>query len=282
MKVAAQTLLIIFFLISFTAVLVTATVKFELLNYNFLTNSFKTHNTYSGITKVLKNSINIQVGRGGGEINDIAVLTDLITPENTADFVDKNLFNLLNFVNGNASDLNVYVPINRIPKDILPKNITEIKEEMTLDELGNRFNIAGLENLPLKEISHIGLYDYYILMTSTVILGTLLILILLLVDVGSRLVAPAVTFILSGFVTILFVLSATDVNKYIVQNFSGSMSINKILALTIVPPVLDDLVKIWMYVGIGLILFGVTLFFVKKPGVKIATKPTPKSILLPD
>ena len=67
MKIALQTLLVIFFLISFTVVLVTSTVKFELLNYNFLTTSFNKHNTYSKITEVVKNSINTQVGRGGGK-----------------------------------------------------------------------------------------------------------------------------------------------------------------------------------------------------------------------
>jgi len=264
MKTAFQGLLVIFSLVAFTVILITATVKFEILNYNFLTNSFKTHNTYSGITQVVKNSINMQVGRGGGKINDITVLTDLITTENTTDFVNKNLFNLISFVNGNVSDLNVYVPINKIPKDILPNSITETKEEMTLEELGNRFNIAGLENLPLKEISQIGLYDYYILMIATAILGSLFILILLLVGAGSRLVAPAITFILSGLITILFVLGATDLNKYIVQNFTGSVSINKTLALTIIPPILTDIIRIWMWLGIGLIVFGVTLFFVKR------------------
>lgn len=276
MKTIAQIFLTFIFVLSFVVALISAIIKFELLNYRFISQSLNKHNVYSNLSLVVKNSIESQVGKGGGKINDIAVITDLITTENTKDAVNKNLFNLLSFINGNALNLEIYIPINKIPKNIITKNISSINENMTLADFGKKFNLEGLENIPLDSISKIGLHDYYILMISVSLLVISMVLILLLIEPSKRLIAPGISLILSGFISLGFSKFGTDISKFIVSNFSESVSINKIVFLTVVPPIITDVSATLFYIGITCVVVGGLLFLVKKFGrVQVKTHSLP-------
>lgn len=282
MKVVAQIFLTIFFLLFFIVAFVAGTVKFKILNYSFWTTTFQKHSVYTTLANVVKSSVNTQVNRGGGDTQDIAILTDLITTENTKDFVDKNLSNLLRFTNGKEGNLRVYVPVNKVPNNILPKNISTLNQEMTLDELGSRFNIAGLDTLPLENISQIGIYGYYALMVSTALAGLTLIILALLVTPGKRFTSPGVALILSGILVFLITKYGLNLANYLNKNFSASTSINKTLAVAIFPPALTDISGSYIYIGIILVVCGTVFFAIKRPGGKVTPKHKTKSILLPD
>lgn len=100
MKTFASILLVIFFIPLLLISVVSYTLKFQLLDYNFWQSTFQKNNVYQNLASESKGSFESQINSEGGNKNDIQVLTDLITPDNTKDVVDKNLQNFLSFANG--------------------------------------------------------------------------------------------------------------------------------------------------------------------------------------
>ncbi len=257
-------MLAILFVIFFTVALLSSTLKFGLLNYTFWSTAFEKHDIYSSLSGVIKNSVTTQVGKEGGKGSDVEVLTDLITPENTKDVVNNNLSNLIDFLNGKAKEIIVYVPINKAPKGLLPKNIAELNNEMTLTQLGEKFNIAGLNDLPLNNLNRAGDTILYIFAGSTAALIFLLIMLVVSTKAGLRFWAPGMAFILSGIGTLLLTRVGTNLASSL-GNFAGRADLNSVIVATIAPPLLTELIKIWAYGGVALAVVGLILFFIKKP-----------------
>lgn len=264
MKTVAQVLVGILFVIFFTIVLFASTVRFGLLDYNFWAASFDRHDVYRNLAGIVKNSVNDQVGKEGGKGSDVEVLTDLITPENTKDVVNNNLANFIDFLNGKAKEIIVYIPINKAPKGLLPKNIADLNNEMTLTQLSEKFNISGLNNLPLDSLNKLGSTILYVLAGSAATLIFLLIMLIVSNPAGNSLAAPGAALVISGLMTLLLVRVGTTLTSSL-SGFVRSTDLYNVIIGTVVPPIITELMKIWIYGGIVLIVAGIVLFFVKKP-----------------
>lgn len=266
MKVAAQVLLVIFFIILFFVGLASASFKFQLLDYGFWKNTFEKHNVYQNLAVVSKNSFESQIAKEGGNKNDVKILTDLITPENAKNTVEKNLYNFLSFVNGKSNQLNVYLPVDRVPANLLPKNITGDKTIMPITDFLAKFNFQNSQSLPLKELSQTGMVGYYLFIVTASLFLLILILLILLVEKGARFIALGIAFALSGATTYLLVNVISNVNMVLSKELISNTSITTVIAGTMLPPVIGEIVSTWQIVGIILFLIGLVLFFVRKPG----------------
>src|SRR5512143_554093 len=102
MKFAANFLLTILFIILAIALLLLGVFKFQLLDFHFWQNAFSKDNVYQELAVASKNSLDSQIASEGGSKSDARILTDLITPGNVRDFVDRNVQNILAFANGNS------------------------------------------------------------------------------------------------------------------------------------------------------------------------------------
>ena len=136
----------------------------------------------------------------GGKVGDIQILTDLITPENLQDLIGKNINNVLQFANGKAGELIVYVPVNKIPKQLLSKSFGDMKEQMKLTDLLTEFNVSGISPSQIQMISRVGAGAWLFLIVTCLVSILVLYLLYILVVSGKRLVAPGVSLILGGTV----------------------------------------------------------------------------------
>ncbi len=266
MRTFAQVLLLIFYLIFFIILMFSSTLKYALLDYNYWTKSFEKHEVYLTLTNVVHESINSQVNSQGGNAKDVVVLTDLVTPENTKDFVNINLKNLFDFAKGNAPELKVYVPIKKLPNDLLPKSLINLNQQMTLKELSTRFNVTGLNNLPLNYISKLGFYNYYFFIGASVLAGLFLVMLVLSVSAGKKLIAPGIAILTSGLITIGLAELTRQLLVIMDQTISQKPNLNLILTRTILTPVVTDVLIIWTYFGVALCILGIITFFITKWG----------------
>ncbi len=265
MKIVAQILLIIFFVILFFAGLISSTLKFQLLDYNFWKTTFQKHNVYQNLADVSKISFESQINKGGGSGSDVKFFTDLITTENVKDLVDKNLKNCLDFANGDATQINVYIPIDKVPKNLLPKNIAGIKSEMTLSDLLTKFNFQDWQNLPIQNLYNIGRYIFYFFAVVLFLFLLVIASLILLVEKGSRFIGLGIAFILSSGLTFLFALLITNLNTTLSKGLLGNSSNTLIVLGTIFSPVITEIISVWKILSLIMLILGFALFFVKKP-----------------
>jgi len=265
-KILAQVLLVIFFVILFFVGLISATFKFQLLEYNFWQSTFQKNNVYQNLAVVTKDSFESQIAKEGGNKNDIKILTDLISKENAKDVVDRNLWNFLSFANGKSSQINIYLPVDKVPKSLLPKNISGIKTEMTLSDLLTKFNFQDWQNLPWEKLSYLGTTIHYFFVGTLLFLFLILTLLILLVEKGSRFISLGIAFVLSGSFTFLFVNIAANINKVISGGLTDISSIISVIAGTMIPPVVTEVIYMWQILATVLFAIGLALFFIKKPG----------------
>lgn len=265
MRILAQILLIVLFVILFLAELISTTLKFTLLNYNFWEISLQKYSVYQSLTDVSKSSFESQIDREGGNKNDIKFLTDLITPENTKDVVNRNLRYFLDFANGMSSQINVYLPIEKVPSNILPKNLLEIKSEMPLFELFAKFNFQGWQDLPLQNLSNVGKVVTYLFVGLSSLLVFLIISLVFLVERGKRFISLGIGFIFCGGLTFLLISITTNLNMMLSKSLVNNSSIALVILGTILSPVITEIMFAWKIVGLIIFILGFGLFFVKKP-----------------
>ena len=266
MKILAQVLLVIFFVILFFVGLVSTAFKFQLLDYNFWQSTFQKNDVYQNLAVVSKDSFESQIAKEGGNKNDIKILTDLISKENAKDVVDRNLWNFLSFANGKSSQINVYLPVDKVPNSLLPKNISGLKTEMSLPDLFTKFYFQDWQNLPWQKLSYLGATTHYFFVGTILFLLLILILLILLTEKGSRFIGIGIAFVLSGSFTFLLVNIAANINGAISGGLTDKSSITSVISGTMIPPIITEMIYLWQSISIVLLVIGAVLLFIKKPG----------------
>lgn len=242
-----------------------ATVRFQLLDARFWQRTFEIHDTYSKLSTVLKNQVEDQIVSEGGRKSDVTILTDLITPANVKDFLDRNIVNLLSYANGKAAELIVYVPVSKIPRSLIPSNFAGISEQMPLTTLLSKFNIMGIGPGQIQYISLFGRGINYFLILDWALAVLFLFLLFVLVERGKRFIAPGITLLLSGLLTVSLYGVVITTNANIAKDSIQIKSIAESLFSAITIPVFQEISKTWLIAGIVLIVVGLGLFFFKKP-----------------
>ncbi len=270
MKIVAQIFLLLFFVIAFFIGLFAASLKFQLLDYSFWQTTFVKHNVYQNLADAGKSAFESQIVSEGGNKNDVKVLTDLITTDNTKDFVNRNLQNLLSFANGKSLQINVYLPIDKVPKTLLPKNISGVKSDMTLTELLTKFNFQDWQNLPLQNLSQLGMSAAVFFACAVAFLLLASVLLILLTENGKRFIGLGIALVLSGSLTLLLVQIGSGLQTAVSADLLTKSSVASVLAGTLVPPVLAEIVSVWQILGIILLVAGIGLFFIRKPSYNVS------------
>lgn len=254
MKFIAKLILIILFIPVFFISIVSVTFKTKLLDVSFWQNAFAAHNVYANLSSSLKTTFENQVSQEGGSRSDAKVLTDLITPLNVKDLVDKNLTNLLGYMNGTAKELFVYVPYKLVPKSLLPNGISGMPQEIPIATFLMKFNITGIGVDQIKNISLVGIVSTYLTAISVGLLILFIFLLFLLTQRGERLIPLSVPLIISGFMTLSMARIGSSLSLAggeIVSNVTGA--------------IISELSSFWVVTGLVLIFLGVVLVFVRRP-----------------
>lgn len=264
MRTAVSVLLIILFIPIFAIAVVSGTIEFRLLRPAFWTNTFEKNNVYDGLTVALQKSIKEQVSKEGGRVSEAKPITDLITDANVKDFVDKNLTNLLNYVNGTDRELFVYIPVGRAPKGFLPKAFENLPENMSLDALLAKLNVTGFNSTQISYIPIAGRVINYVFIASCIFLFLFLVGFYFLTGVGKRFVAASIALILSGIILVLSYFGGTlSLRGMTIDLLSGKTSAEVLLG-TVMPPIANELFRYWLVLGLAFALAGLLLVLLAK------------------
>jgi hypothetical protein len=266
MHFVLKIILTIIFVPLFLILLIAVTFRFQFLVPTFWENTFSTSNTYSNLAVSINKNLVAQTISEGGSRSDVNILTDLITPENLKDVINKNIVNVLSFANGSAKEIIVYVPINKIPKSLLTKNFGSISDQMSLTTLLKEFNVSGITPAEIQMVSRLGISAWVFLITFTAITVLVLYCLYLLVDQTKRLIAPGVALILAGVAGMVTYLLGTVIRINWTKDLAGSTNTGDSIIGTVAPPVIGAVVRVWLIYAITLIILGIVLFFIKKPG----------------
>jgi hypothetical protein len=266
MHFVLKIILTIIFVPLFLILLIAVTFRFQFLVPTFWENTFSTSNTYSNLAVSINKNLVAQTISEGGSRSDVNILTDLITPENLKDVINKNIVNVLSFANGSAKEITVYVPINKIPKSLLTKNFGSISDQMSLTTLLKEFNVSGITPAEIQMVSRLGVIAWAFLITFTTLSVLVLYCLYLLVDQTKRLIAPGVALILAGVAGMVTYLLGTVIRINWTKDLAGSTNTGDSIIGTVAPPVIGAVVRVWLIYAITLIILGIVLFFIKKPG----------------
>ena len=226
--------------------------------------TFEKNNVYDNLAGVLKTGVEKRTVEKGGNRGDAAFLTNLATASNLKDVTEKNLTNILSFLNGESKELNVYIPINKIPKGLLPKNIKPISETMTIEELLKQFNIMGIQNAQIKNLASVGSWSTYFWVLNMALIGLIVFLLIRLTDHRSKFIASGAAFILSGI--LVFALSAFGyaVRGSMLTDWVKGSEPTQVLLAPFAPYILGEVLKMWFFAGIALLTSGGVLLVLRK------------------
>lgn len=265
MRVVGSIILTLLTILLFLIGLLVFTLKFQLLQPKFWESALEKNNTYASLTTVLKKSIEEKTVKGGGSLSEIKLITDLATRENVGDFINRNLENVLNYANGKAGDLLVYIPISRTPKGFLPATFANLPEMMSLTALLTKLNVVGFTPEQIQYISLLGIGTTYLLILDLALAVIFLIFLLLLVKKGSRFIAPGLAFIFTGLIVVGVSVAGMAIKTQMVKDLVLRSSAAEVILWTVAPPVMSEILRVWIIAGIAAILAGIILFFVKRP-----------------
>ncbi|HKC04325.1 MAG TPA: hypothetical protein VKC54_00415 [Patescibacteria group bacterium] len=264
MKFTARTILGFLLIPLLLIALILSTIRFQVLSPLFWQNTLRNNNVYTNLASVLKTAAEEKTVKEGGSLKEVKVLTNLITPANLQEFIEKNVKNLLDFANGKTKEAMVFVPVKILPNGLLPPNLGKITENTPLATLLTEFNVQGIKQTQIENFAKTGQSVDYLLALDIALIALILIGIFVLTDKSKRFIAPAVVFILWGIIILvlsqLWFISRTN----ILADWAKSVNLTQIILSPFAPYVLDEILKTWTLVGIFAIVTGIVLIFLKK------------------
>ncbi len=264
MKSTLKIILIILFVPIFVATLLAVSIKYQLLAPNFWKSTMSSGNVYKDLSGAIKTSFETKTVTGGGTKNDVKILTDIATPDNLRDFVERNVDNILNFANGKNKVLLIYIPINKIPKELAPKSVGLNSEEIPASALLDKFNIDQ-SALPVSQLNYVGRSSNYFLLITISLSVLIIASLFVLTGRGDRYIGVGTGFVLSGTFTIGVVRILNLARLNMPYNLIKSSGFANKLVSIIAPVLLEAILKVWLVVGIATLAIGIVLFFLRRP-----------------
>ncbi|MGA3291953.1 MAG: hypothetical protein ABSC49_02260 [Candidatus Microgenomates bacterium] len=265
MKIIAKIFLSLLFILFFIIFSLSLTFKFQFLNENFWLNTFGANGTYIKLSQVINDNLENQVVSQGGKASDVKVLTDLVTPMNLEDIVDKNIENFLGFVNGKNNQIMLYLPVSEVPSSLIPKSSEETGDEISLQEFLKEANINLISDSQIENIRVLSIATNIALFSSTVLLILILLALYKLTDQSKRFGFIGGTLLFSGILIFIgaeiLVILRTSLANYL----PGGADLARAIVGVTIPPLLEEILRFWLVEAIIAFGIGILLFFVKKP-----------------
>lgn len=264
MRVAGSILLIIFVVPFLLLGVLSSTVKFQLLNSDFWLSTFEKNNVYSRIAEEIKTSAEMQVEKKGGSLKDAKVLTDLITPTNLKDIISKNLTYTFDYMNGKANDFNAYIPVSKLPRDLLPVTVAGRSDTVPVETLLSEYNIRGVNKNQIWLLGNTGVWLTRLFVVDWIIVIILLLSLFFLTAPGKKFWNLGVTFVLSGLLLLGSFGFLEVIRSSMLTDWPKSSEPSQHILGTFLPFLLQNILIVWLGTGIFLVICGIVLFFVKK------------------
>jgi hypothetical protein len=258
----ALSILLVFFFLAFS---ISATIKFQILKISFWENTFQLSGSYVTLSEAVIDSLEMQVLAGGGTKDDIAVFTDLATAGNLKDLVNRNIENFLNYVNGKSKEAFIYVPVGRLPKSLLPEEIGGIGQQIGLASFLNSTGVASVSASQIQKIQNTPRLVNLAFFASIVLMILTLAAFFALTEQGKRFGFAGFAMVASGGILSAAAKLIDLVNTGLFQSLVQRKDLGGVIVGVMAPPIITEISKVWLIIGIVAMVIGVILFFVKKP-----------------
>lgn len=269
MKIAAKIILILLSIPIFFLCILSINIRFQFLKYGFWTATLYKADAYSKVSLLLKDRLVEKVVAGGGKANDVSDLSVLFSAGNLKIFTESNIKSLLTYANGGSSELKVFIPLSNgnISKESDLKDFAATTREMSLGEFLKEFNVDSLKAEDFTPISKLGMLSWALTILSLFLLILIILLIYLLSTSGRRMIFLGIMFLIASFSTFSLYFLGRVSERFVIEKFIDDVNIGKSLAGIIVPPIIENIIYIWLWFAVSAAVFGVLLFFVKKPAI---------------
>lgn len=242
----------------FILIVLFSNVRFQILSPEFWKINLEKANVYSKISNIITGKLEANVIKGGSSRNDVAVLTDAITPLKIREFSEKNIESLLAFADGGSTEAYLYIP------SVDVENFGSTLEKTSLKKFTSDYNISGIGNDDLVTVSRLGTRSKLGLLASGLLAVVILWLLYFLAPAGKKLGGMGTAILIPGIILTVLNRVAVYFLNFISQNYTGTSNLGTALGITILPPIASEIIKIWLFSGIFLTTAGILLFFVKK------------------
>lgn len=217
---------IIFVPLSFILI-IAGSLKYQILNTQFWIEVFEKHNVYRQIQFEINDYL---------DEKNANVFKDITTRENIKDFLDKNTGLVIKFFNGKMDDLTFYIPVSRIPRELLPKKMGTLEESMTAKELIQRFNIGGIDPRTFDQFRNSGMVINYVFFTALIFF---------------------VAVILLCHPISIFITGVTLLSLVYYQNIF-MININKPID-SLINPVIGEILISWIFLGLSFVILSLVV-----------------------
>lgn len=267
MKFVAKVILIILSIPISILCILSINIRFQFLSFGFWANSFERGNVYSQISKSLEDRLVAKVVAEGGRKSDIGVLSNLISSSGLKNFFEENAMGVLDYANGQSSEITVFAPnlMESSKEGFDIGDLGSLSQKMRLSDFLKEYNVAGLSESDILIISKFGIWSWMLLGVSFTLLILVLALIYLLTNGGKYLKAQGVALTLSGSLILIVYFAGTFLSKLLTERFVGSSNVGASLIAIAAPPIIKNVLQIWIWFGVSAVFLGILLFFIRKP-----------------
>jgi len=214
-----------FFVLFFLPFLLLGTVKFAILNTSFIFGSLKTHHVYQNLPSAFAKSLSNDPNLSPDEKVTYAQIVSSIPPAKVQILIEKNLSNIIAFLNGEKKDMQIRLAASDLH---IPGN--DINWSLSSSPGANGFIVIyGISTKILL-----------------VWVGLLVLLVLLFFASGNAVLLAA------GLITLLISIVGKVFLFVIVQN-TPMREPAQVLLVTLSNSILADITSMWIVVGIVLL-----------------------------
>lgn len=263
MKLFAKILLVILSIPVFLICLISVNIRFQFLNSNFWIDTFRKSGVYEALSLSISKDLAVKTIDSGAKITDIYPLTSFASASTIDTFVEKNIIGVTDYANGKTVKLKVYAPkINKVNDSV---SVNSYFEEMSLEDFLTEYNVTNVRESDFKTISIFGKLSWALVITSVILFIAIVSLEYLLTNSGARLIAIGISMTFSGILSLVLYYFFSFVSKSFLENYNGNTSIGTVMVTSVFPPLIYNIVQIWLWIGVSVGIIGFLLFFIKKP-----------------
>ena len=114
----------------------------------------------------------------------------------------------------------------------------------------------GYRGLPVEQLALLGPLATSVWIASLVLVSIIVVLLYKLTGAGKRFFSLGVAFLLSGIIILILVAAGTAVRINMAADLVGRPYIADALLGIIAPPLIEGILEVWKWVGIGLVILG--------------------------
>jgi len=272
MRKFGRYIIAILFQFSFASLLILITIRFQIINPDFLISSLRSSGAYKQSVDLFKdylsNTVKEELKAAG--LNELPIeqqklleaeimeLTSAVEADKVQDLVEKNIYRFYSYMNGEAVDIILYFPLQTWG---LPELITSQEPYSRLSENTPLDSVMGVESIN-ELYSQLSQAKEYIRLLRTVwfiplILSALLLIFNYLLSTSpGKIKSSAWLLIVSGIYTLLMCGAAYVGSKEFVDRMATYGEPILLMMGTIVPHLIISIVYLWVKIASAMIVIG--------------------------